>query len=278
MQDVRSSVIISIFSTTPGNGKTITAINLSVGLAMKGYKVCLADLDLQFGNVVNYLQLSPHKTLSEAQKVFKANPEYFNIEDFLIEYRNEDFSFSILPAPRFVSDAYQIDVLAVDDIIGKHLNNFDFVILDLNSAFSALNIAMLDLSTIINYVGAIDFLPALKNFKVGYDTLLRFEYEKQKIRLVENRADSQKLIQSDEVERLLGERFFHRLPNDYPSVSKSINSGKPLVIAAPESKLTKSFAELTARYTSNFDTKEESEDEQPVKKNLFSRTLKALFG
>ena len=42
----RSSVIISVFSTTPGIGKTITAINLAAGLAREGYKVCLADLDL----------------------------------------------------------------------------------------------------------------------------------------------------------------------------------------------------------------------------------------
>ena len=49
----RSSVIISVFSTTPGIGKTITAINLAAGLAHEGYKVCLADLDLQFGDVLN---------------------------------------------------------------------------------------------------------------------------------------------------------------------------------------------------------------------------------
>ena len=244
----RSSVIISVFSTTPGIGKTITAINLAEGLAHEGYKVCLADLDLQFGDVLNYLKLTSERTVAGAQRALLDHPEKFRIHDFLIDYSHEGLTFSILPAPLYVYDAYQTDVELVTDIITS-LNFYDFVILDLNSMFSALNLAMLDISAVINYVGVIDFLPALKNYKIGYDTLLRFEYEESKIRLVENRADSQKLIDGRDVERLLGEPFYHRLPNDYPSVNKSINSGQPLMFAAPDSKLTKSFDELVGLYT-----------------------------
>ena len=244
----RSSVIISVFSTTPGIGKTITAINLSAGLAHEGYKVCLCDLDLQFGDVLNYLKLSSTKTVAGAQRELLDHPEKFRVRDFLIDYEHEGLTFSILPAPLYVFDAYQTDVELVTDIVTR-LNFYDFVILDLNSMFSALNLAMLDISAVINYIGVIDFLPALKNYKIGYDTLIRFEYEESKIRLIENRADSQKLIDGRDVEKLLGEPFYHRLPNDYPSVNKSINSGQPLMFAAPDSKLTKSFDELVGLYT-----------------------------
>ncbi len=244
----RSSVIISVFSTTPGIGKTITAINLAAGLAHEGYKVCLADLDLQFGDVLNYLKLSSTNTIAGAQRALLDHPDKFHVRDFLIDYSHEGLEFSIMPAPLYIYDAYQTDVQLVTDIIND-LNFFDYVILDLNSMFSALNLAMLDISTVINYVGVIDFLPALKNYKIGYDTLIRFEYEESKIRLVENRADSQKLIDGRDVEKLLGEPFYHRLPNDYPSVNKSINSGQPLMFAAPDSKLTKSFDELVGLYT-----------------------------
>ena len=198
----RSSVIISVFSTTPGIGKTITAINLAAGLAHEGYKVCLADLDLQFGDVLNYLKLSSVNTIAGAQRALLDHPETFHVRDFLIDYSHKDLKFSIMPAPLYIFDAYQIDVELVTTIINQ-LNHYDYVILDLNSMFSALNLAMLDISTVINYIGVIDFLPALKNYKVGYDTLIRFEYEESKIRLVENRADSQKLIRGEDVERLL---------------------------------------------------------------------------
>ncbi len=278
MAERRSNVIISVFSTTPGIGKTLAAINLATSLAYEGNKVCLVDLDLQFGDVMNYLQLNSDKTIAGAQRAFKADPENFDINNFLIKYLTGYFDFSILPAPIYVRDAYQIDVLTVETIIGQHMKDFDFVVLDLNSVFSSLNLAMLDLSTIINYIGVIDFLPALKNFKVGYDTLIRFEYEEQKIRLIENRADSQKLIKSSDVEKLLGESFYHRLANDFVSATKSIQEGRPLMFAAPNSKLTKSFIDLAARYTNRQTITPIEEVESEPKRDFFSRALNVLFG
>ncbi len=244
----RSSVIISVFSTTPGIGKTVVAINLAAGFAREGYSVCLVDLDLQFGDVLNYLQLVSPQTIAGAQRAMLDAPENFHVRNFLIDYGHGGVKFSIMPAPVYVFDAYQMDVQVIEKMISQ-LNYFEFVILDLNSMFSALNLAMMDMSTVVNYLGVIDFLPALKNFKIGYDTLLRFEYEESKIRIVENRADSQKLIDGRDVERLLGEKFYHRLPNDFQSVRKSINMGQPLMFAAPDSKLTRSFEELVAKYT-----------------------------
>lgn len=277
MSGVRSSIIISVFSTTPGIGKTVTAINLAAGIAHDGYSVCLVDLDLQFGDVTNYLKIASNKTLAGAQRMFKADPENFDIRNFLVEYRTGYYDFSVLSAPIYVSDAYQIDVMTVEYIISTQLSYFDFIILDLNSVFSSLNLAMLDLSTIINYLGVIDFLPTLKNFKIGYDTLRRFEYEEQKIRLVENRSDSQKLIQTSDAERLLGTHFYHRLPNDFPAATKSIQEGRPLMFAAPDSRLSESFLELTARYTN----RKEPLSLPPIKAQssagFFSRALSALF-
>ena len=270
----RSSVIISVFSTTPGIGKTITAINLAAGLAKEGYKVCLCDLDLQFGDVLNYLKLTSINTVAGAQRALLDHPDTFRIRDFLIDYSHEGLTFSILPAPLYVFDAYQTDVQLVTNIIND-LYFFDYVVIDLNSMFSALNLAMLDISTIINYIGVIDFLPALKNYKIGYDTLIRFEYEESKIRLVENRADSQKLIRGEDVEKLLGEPFYHRLPNDYPSVNKSINSGQPLMFAAPDSKLTKSFDELVGLYTNRQTT---DQPELTTSSGGFFSKVKNLFG
>lgn len=276
----RSNIIMSVFSTTPGIGKTVIAINLAAGLVSEGYKVCLVDLDLQFGDVLNYLQISSNRTIAAAQRAYKEDPDNFNIEDFLVEYRTGYFTLSILAPPLYVRDAYTIDVLTVESIVGEKLNDFDFVVLDLNSVFSSLNLAMLDLSTVINFVGVIDFLPALKNYKVGYDTLIRFEYEEKKIRLIENRADSQKLIQGSDVERLLGEKFFHRLPNDFPAASTSIKNGQPLMFSAPKSKLTQSFADLTALYTQNQGktvARTLVKEEQPAG-GFWTRAYNAFFG
>ena len=177
----------------------------------------------------------------------------FDVMDYLTEFSHVDengkrLEFFVMARPPMIFDAYGIAVPIVERLINS-LQWFNFVIVDLNAAFSALNLAILDTSTIINYLGVVDFLPAVKNFKLGYDTLLRFEYEESKIRLVENRADSQKLINGHDVERLIGEKFFHRLPNDFKAVTKSIHDGMPLMFSSPNSALAKSFLDLAAIYT-----------------------------
>ena len=253
MPEGRRSIIISIFSTSSGNGKTITAINLAASLANEGYAVCLVDLDLQFGDVTSYLNLHPSHTIIDAQLAMERGDKDFDIMDYLTEYSHVDengkrLEFFVMARPPMIFDAYGIAVPIVERLINS-LQWFNFVIVDLNAAFSALNLAILDTSTIINYLGVVDFLPAVKNFKLGYDTLLRFEYEESKIRLVENRADSQKLINGHDVERLIGEKFFHRLPNDFKAVTKSIHDGMPLMFSSPNSALAKSFLDLAAIYT-----------------------------
>ena len=277
MASGRNSIVISIFSTSSGNGKTVTAINLAAGLAKEGYAVCLVDLDLQFGDIVKYLKLEPKYTIADAQRGFMLNQEHFDLRTYLTEYRHEELSFYVLAPPDMVYDAYRIEVGVVEEFI-ERLNWFDFIILDLNAMFSALNLAMLDLSTIINYIGIIDFLPSVKNFKIGYDTLIRFEYEESKIRLVENRSNSQKLIKGNDVERLVGEKFFHKLPNDFKSVNQSVRSGMPLMYAAPDSALTKSFGALAQSYTNRQDTPPPPDPVEQQNHNIFSRVLSAIFG
>ena len=278
MPEGRRSIIISIFSTSSGNGKTITAINLAASLANEGYAVCLVDLDLQFGDVTSYLNLQPSHTIIDAQVAMERGDSNYDVMDYLTEYSHTDengkrLEFFVLARPPMIFDAYGIAVPVVERIINS-LQWFNFVIIDLNAAFSALNLAVLDTSTIINYLGVVDFLPSVKNFKLGYDTLLRFEYEESKIRLVENRADSQKLINGHDVERLIGEKFFHRLPNDFKAVTKSIHDGMPLMFSSPNSALAESFLDLAAIYTNK---QRDNKTESPAK-GFISKIWNKFFG
>ena len=246
--DGHRSIIIAVFSTSAGCGKTLTAINLAAGLAKEGYQTCLVDLDLQFGDVMGYLDMVSDVTLSDAQAALERDAASFRVEDYLTEYSCGGVSFSILPPPKEINDAYLVNVDTVAEII-QRMDSFNFIVLDLTSVFSTLNLVMLDMSTIINFIGVADFLPSIKNFKVGYDTLLRFEYEERKMCLVENRADDDRYISYRDVEKLLGAQFFHRLPVDSQAITQSIRLGRPLMFSAPLSPLTQSYWQLVGRYT-----------------------------
>jgi len=52
-----------------------------------------------------------------------------------------------------------------------------------------------------------------------------------------------------ETEEILKQKAFWLFPNDYPSASQSVNSGKPLIDVAPRSAVAKSFRDLACSFS-----------------------------
>lgn len=246
-----NGVVMTFFSTASAVGKTLISCNMASELARQGRRVCLIDFDLQFGDVCNYLQLLPENTMTDVQKALTVQGNACHVEEFLTPYEYNDTVFYVLAAPKKLEEAYNIKkdyaVQAVKQLQAK----FDYVIVDTTSMFSVLNLALLDLSTIVTFLGIVDFIPTIKNMKIGSDTLNDLNYDKNKIRLVLNRSNAKTRISIDDVERLLGEKFYHILPNDFRAASQSIKEGIPLVLKNETTALSEALCDLVARYTNS---------------------------
>ena len=246
-----NGVVMTFFSTASAVGKTLISCNMASELARQGRRVCLIDFDLQFGDVCNYLQLLPENTMADVQKALTVQGNACHVEEFLTPYEYNDTVFYVLAAPKKLEEAYNIKkdyaVQAVKQLQAK----FDYVIVDTTSMFSVLNLALLDLSTIVTFWGIVDFIPTIKNMKIGSDTLNDLNYDKNKIRLVLNRSNAKTRISIDDVERLLGEKFYHILPNDFRAASQSIKEGIPLVLKNDTTALSEALCDLVARYTNS---------------------------
>lgn len=246
-----NGVVMTFFSTASAVGKTLISCNMASELARQGRRVCLIDFDLQFGDVCNYLQLFPENTMADVQKALTVQGNACHVEEFLTPYEYNDTVFYVLAAPKKLEEAYNIKkdyaVQAVKQLQAK----FDYVIVDTTSMFSVLNLALLDLSTIVTFLGIVDFIPTIKNMKIGSDTLNDLNYDKNKIRLVLNRSNAKTRISIDDVEKLLGEKFYHILPNDFRAASQSIKEGIPLVLKNDTTALSEALCDLVARYTNS---------------------------
>ena len=246
-----NGVVMTFFSTASAVGKTLISCNMASELARQDRRVCLIDFDLQFGDVCNYLQLLPENTMADVQKALTVQGNACHVEEFLTPYEYNDTVFYVLAAPKKLEEAYNIKkdyaVQAVKQLQAK----FDYVIVDTTSMFSVLNLALLDLSTIVTFLGIVDFIPTIKNMKIGSDTLNDLNYDKNKIRLVLNRSNAKTRISIDDVERLLGEKFYHILPNDFRAASQSIKEGIPLVLKNDTTALSEALCDLVARYTNS---------------------------
>lgn len=244
-----NGTVLTIFSTASAVGKTVLSINMAAELARTEAQVCLVDLDLQFGDVCNYLQLKPEKTIADVQQAINVQGDDCPVEEFIMPYAYEETVFYVLPAPLKLEEAYNMSDKAIKTALRRLQSMFDFVIVDTTSMFSTLNLMLLDVSTIVTFLGIVDFIPTIKNMKIGNDTLRSLNYDENKLRIVLNRSDAKTRIGMKDVERLLGVPFDFVLPNDFRAASKSIKTGVPLVLDDDRTELAQSLRELVYSYT-----------------------------
>ena len=273
MADARRGTVITVFSTASAVGKTLIGINMAAELAQQGYRVCLADLDLQFGDVCNYLQLQPTYTLADAVRALKRDTGSFKVKDFLTAYDRYDVPFDVLAAPVRLEDAYNIQAEDIKQILLQLQLKFDFLVVDTASTFSEVNIMVMELSTIISFLGIVDFIPTIKNMKSGNDTLQSLGYDTNMVRMILNRSNSKTRIDLEDVEQLLGSKFYHVLPNDFGSATRSIKTGCPLVLESKASPLKTELRNLVARYM-NRPLEEFEEEKSAGGTSWFSKLFK----
>ena len=149
---------------------------------------------------------------------------------------------------------------------------FDFVVIDTASTFSEVNLMAMELSTIISFMGIVDFIPTIKNMKSGNDTIHGLGYDANKVRLILNRSNSKTRIDLQDGEQLLGAEFYHVLPNDFGTATRSIKTGCPLVLDTKPSPLKTELRNLVARYTGR--PLEELAEKEEENSSWFSKLFK----
>ena len=244
--------IFTVFSTAYAVGKTLIAVNIAAELARDGFKVCLADLDLQFGDIRYYLKLEPEMTIADAERAMQNNPNEVKMSNYLTPFHSGNIHFDVLVNPDLLEEAYNMDISLIRTMIERLQLEYDYVIVDTTSTFSALNLSMMDLSTIIDFVGLVDFIPTIKNMKRGSDTLKELGYDDT----------------ASDVEQILGKHFDYVLPNDFMTAQKSIQFGEPLVQKSRDTELAREICRIVDKYAKPGTEEEQDKDS---KGGFFSR-------
>ena len=231
--------IITIFSTASAVGKSVLSTNLAAQLAKCNYNVCLVDLDFQFGDVCHYLKLKPEYSFYDYQK----DPDK-GVSKYLLKYND---NLSVLAAPVKLEESYNIEAQIVIQAINELRKSYDYIVIDTASGFNEVNLVALDISKTIVFLGIVDFIPTIKNMKIGYGTMLNIGYPKEKIRFILNRSNAEKNINVKDVESILGEKFYHSLPNEFGGIINSLRTGIPLVYNPTSSEYGDSVTKLVEK-------------------------------
>ena len=234
----KEGLVLTCFSTASAVGKTVLAINFAADLAERGYKVCVADFDLQFGDVCNYLALTPTQTLYDYSLMSE------NLRDASMFTTGTEFGFDVLAAPKELDEAFIMDADIISNAVMQLKEAYDYVLVDSTTGFSAINLAILEQTDVLFLPCVVDFIPSIKNLKVGLDTLHKLQFDWQRVRLILNRNKAETQISVKDVEALLGRPFQYFIGNDYRGVMNSIREGKPVVLTDKESKLADEISNI----------------------------------
>jgi pilus assembly protein CpaE len=221
--------VIAIYASKGGCGTSFIAANLAATLDAA---TVLVDLDLRAGD----------------QDVFWGVKPKFSIHDLVVNRARLDDGLltsyltpltshlALLAAPREVEAAHDFRTEHVLELLPTLRERYDYVILDLAHNLDAATIAALDQADEIVLVFTLDLLAA----RSAQRTLAIFDrlgYPRHKVKLVANRWVKKAGIETERVEKFLGEKVACYISNDYPQAIDSINQGQPAVRLSPNSAI-----------------------------------------
>ena len=243
----RNGVVIPVQGMAGGTGATTLAVNLAWELANadkeKAVRVCLLDLDLQFGSTSTYLDLPRRESVFE----MLSDTESMDSESFMHSLLSYEDKLHVLTAP---SDLIPLDLVGPDDIsriIEMARTNFDYVVIDMPTTMVEWSETVLQAAHIYFATLELDLRSAqntlrLKRALQGED--LPFE----KLRFVLNRAPKfTDLNGKSRVKRLaesLGISIEVQLPDGGKAVTQNADHGAPLAEGIPKNPLRKEIAKL----------------------------------
>jgi len=232
--------VYTIASATGGCGKTFYATNLAYFLTHYTQKrVCIVDLDLQFGEVSTALRLRPKYTIFDALQ--REDTDEADLRDHIEEYCvQHETGVSVLAAPREPSEADRISPPDVTRILEAVRQRFDFVIVDTPPALAETVLVAFDMSDMLYVMATLD-LPSVRNMSVFLSTLDRLKVPTENIRLILNKAETDVGIDIEQVTKLFPQGFESVLPYA-KEVSRSINLGMPVMAASPTSEISSLMA------------------------------------
>jgi pilus assembly protein CpaE len=232
--------VLTVASSSGGCGKTFYATNLACYLAAQtGQRVCLVDLDLQFGEVSTALHLRPRFTISDLLSREPVDDD--DLEEHVVEYLEEhDLGFSVLAAPFSPADADMIAPKDVYKVMGALRRRFDYIVVDTPAQLSEIVLAAFDHSTRVLCMVTLD-LPSIRNMRVFLTTLEKLRISSDSIGVILNKVEDDIGIDITDVQEVLDNKIVSTLPYSREAM-RSINKGQPAIVSAANSDIGKRLA------------------------------------
>lgn len=245
----RDGVVFPVHGLTGGAGSTTFAVNLAWELATidkdADIKVCILDLDFQFGSVATYLDLQRREAVLE----MITDPDTMDDDAFkgTLEVFNE--KLSVFTAPPEILPLDIISPEGIQKLVETAKRNFDYVVIDMPSTLVQWTEAVLSLSHV--YFGVLELdmrsaqntlrlIRALKAEDLPYEKMRYVLNKAPKFTDMTGKSRAKRMAESLDIDLEL------HMPDGGKPVMESCDHGLPLAEAAGKNPLRKEISKLAA--------------------------------
>ncbi len=243
----REGVILAVHGLAGGTGATTLAVNLAWELTMvdkdRTPRVCILDLDLQFGSVSTYLDLPRRDAVYE----LLSDTEVMDHDSFMQALLTFNDRMQVLTAP---AEMLPLDLIGNEDVerlIEMARCNFDYVVIDMPSAVVSWTETVLQAAHVYFATIELDMRSAQNALRM-IKALKSEDLPVGKLRYVLNRAPKfTDLSGKSRVKRLaesLDISIEVQLPDGLKAVVQAGDHGVPLAESAAKNPLRREIQKL----------------------------------
>ena len=244
VKTINKSNIISIFSNKGGIGKTAIATNLAVEFARQTReKVVLVDLNLPLGDVTTFINIKPSVSIASAVEKASHNGAEA-VLNACKQYKNT--SLYVLAEPIYMGETHVMTPTHIYKLFEYLRESFSYILVDLGTSVDKMNLKILELSDLILLVSIVN-LPLIRNCQRCLDLFKNLGYDEKKTKIIINRYLENDEIKTEDVEKVLNQKIYWKIPNNYFAIMSSINKAMPVCELNENSNVTLSFSGLATK-------------------------------
>jgi pilus assembly protein CpaE len=238
---LRLGSITAVFPAKGGVGATTLAVNLAGALSRRGHRVCLADLDLELGDVLSFLDLKGTYSLAD----LGANSKRLDRDLLDSSVPRHASGVWVLSQCEKVGEGDPLDAGSVAGVLRFLRPLYQHVVVDGLRDFGDVSLAGLDLADRILLVTTQE-VPAIRSTQRCAEIFRKLGYDRKQVKLVVNRWHKASPITRQVIEETVGMPVAATIGNDFHSVSRAVNAGALVLDEAPRSPVARDVETLAA--------------------------------
>ncbi|MCK9274782.1 MAG: hypothetical protein M0P57_06805 [Syntrophales bacterium] len=240
-EEVGRGRIINVMGGKGGAGATTIAVNLALAVAMRDSlsKVVLFDMHKRLGEIPVFLSFKPAFDWSEITKDIDRLDDTFLMN---ILYKHSSGAY-VLPAPARMNNYMPLMPDTLDLLMDKMQRLFDIVVVDSGNPLEDTACKLFERAW-TNLMISTPSMPYVVTAGRILASLKSAGYRSDSAKIVVNRITKHPEVPLSDVETYLSAPIFWSVPNDYKTVSASINRGAAIVQEAAKSAVAKNIQGL----------------------------------